>query len=67
MVSDAGGSVPMQGTPQPITTWILTFITVDTDELTTNSYHVSIDSLPAEPEHRVSDRRHPGGAACPTC
>ena len=44
MVSDAGGSVLMQGTlsaDNDVDFW--TFTTVDTDEMTTNSYHVSID------------------------
>ncbi|MEP7124183.1 MAG: hypothetical protein ABJE95_24870 [Byssovorax sp.] len=44
MVSDAGGSVTMQGTlsaDNDVDFW--TFSTVDTDEMTTNSYHVSID------------------------
>jgi hypothetical protein len=44
MVSDAGGSVLMQGTlsaDNDVDFW--TFTTVDTNEMTTNSYHVSID------------------------
>lgn len=43
-VSDAGGSVLMQGTlsaDNDVDFW--TFTAVDTNELTTNSYHVSID------------------------
>jgi hypothetical protein len=44
MVSDASGSVLLQGTlsaDNDVDFWM--FTTVDTDELTTNSYHVSID------------------------
>ncbi len=44
MVSDTGGSVVMQGTlsaDNDVDFW--TFTAVDTNEMTTNSYHVSID------------------------
>jgi hypothetical protein len=64
MVSDAGGSVLMQGTlsaDNDVDFW--TFTTVDTDEMTTNSYHVSIDVTGPSPntEFLIDVIR---GAAC---